>query len=213
MDVSALRREYTRASLDETSADPDPLAQFRRWFDEAVTAQVPEPHAMALATVAPTAPARPSSRIVLLKGLDARGLVFYTNYESRKGRELDANALASLLFFWPQLERQVRIEGSVEKTEASLSDEYFKSRPLGSRLAAWASPQSEVVATREILEQRFDAAASEHGEGPPRPPHWGGYRLCPDTFEFWQGRASRLHDRLRYRRSRDASWIIERLAP
>jgi pyridoxamine 5'-phosphate oxidase len=212
MDISALRKEYTRASLDETSADSDPLAQFRRWFDEAVTAQVPEPHAMALATVA-QAPARPSSRIVLLKGLDARGLVFYTNYESRKGRELAANAFASLLFFWPQLERQVRIEGSVEKTEASLSDEYFRSRPLGSRLAAWASPQSEVVARREILERRFDAAAGQHGEDPSRPPYWGGYRLCPDTFEFWQGRASRLHDRLRYHRERDASWTIERLAP
>ncbi len=215
MDIAALRREYTRASLDEDSVESDPVAQFARWFDEAVSAKLPEPHAMTLATAAsaPDGSTRPAARIVLMKGYDARGFVFYTNYESRKGRELSANPCASLLFFWVELERQVRIEGVVEKTDAALSDNYFNSRPLGSRIAALASPQSAVVSGRATLQQHLDALARQYGDAPPRPQHWGGYRLAPETFEFWQGRASRLHDRLRYRRAGGDHWLVERLAP
>jgi pyridoxamine 5'-phosphate oxidase len=214
MDIAALRKEYTRASLDEASADHDPLALFARWFDEAVKAELPEPHAMTLATVEHVTHgfARPATRIVLMKGFDAAGFVFYTNYTSAKGRELAANPYASLHFFWPELERQVRIDGPVTQVDGALSDEYYRSRPLGSRHGAWASPQSQVIESREWLERRLAGVVEAHGEDPPRPPHWGGYRVRPDTFEFWQGRPSRLHDRLRYRRA-DGHWRIERLAP
>lgn len=215
MDIAALRKEYTRASLDEASADRDPVSLFARWFEEAMTAALPEPHAMTLATVENVTHgfAKPATRIVLLKGFDARGFVFYTNYRSDKGRQLAANPLASLHFFWPELERQVRIDGPVEQVEAALSDDYYRSRPLGSRHGAWASPQSEVIAGRGWLEERLAEVVARHGDDPARPPHWGGYRVKPATFEFWQGRPSRLHDRLRYVRAADGGWRIERLAP
>jgi pyridoxamine 5'-phosphate oxidase len=214
MDIAALRKEYTLASLDEASVDRDPFAQFGRWFEEAVKSAVPEPHAMTLATVeqATHGFARPRTRIVLMKGFDADGFVFYTNYRSIKGRELAANPFASLHFFWPELERQVRIEGGVTQVDAALSEEYFRSRPLGSRLGAWASPQSEVIESRQWLEARLEAVTRQYGDDPPRPPHWGGYRVRPDLFEFWQGRRSRLHDRLRYVRAGEG-WRVERLAP
>lgn len=214
MDIAALRKEYTRASLDEASADRDPYALFARWFEEAMKAELPEPHAMTLATVENVTHgfSRPATRIVLMKGFDARGFVFFTNYGSAKGRELAANPYASLHFFWPELERQVRIDGLVEQVEAPLSDEYYRSRPLGSRHGAWASPQSQVIESRGWLEQRLAEVIARHGDDPPRPPHWGGYRVKPALFEFWQGRPSRLHDRLRYHADRDG-WRIERLAP
>jgi pyridoxamine 5'-phosphate oxidase len=215
MKIADLRTEYMRETLDEADVAPDPLRQFTHWFDEAVKAQVPEPNAMTLATVA--ADGRPSARIVLLKGFDARGFVFYTNYGSRKGRELAAAPQASLLFFWAELERQVRIEGRVARVDAAEADEYYASRPRLSRLGAWASPQSEPIAGREALEARFAAVAAQYehvGDRVPRPPHWGGYVLDPDLIEFWQGRQSRLHDRIRYRRQApDAAWTIDRLAP
>jgi pyridoxamine 5'-phosphate oxidase len=208
--LADLRKSYERAELDESASDPDPLRQFERWLAEAIEAQLPEPNAMTLATVG--ADGRPSTRVVLIKGCDARGLVWYTNYDSRKGRELAAHPFASLQFHWVELERVVRIEGAVEKVAASESDAYFASRPLDSRIGAWASPQSQVIASRGVLV----AAAARYGAqfllAPPRPPHWGGYRLVPDRWEFWQGRRSRLHDRLRYRLDRGA-WIRERLAP
>lgn len=205
-----MRNEYMRASLDEADAAADPLTQFQRWFDEAVRAELPTPNAMTLATVA--ADGTPGARIVLLKGADQRGFVFYTNYQSRKGRELAANPHAVLVFHWIELEREVRIEGSVEKTGATESDEYFSSRPLGSRHAAIASPQSAVVANRAVLETRFAEVAKIQGDAPVRPAHWGGYVLQPARVEFWQGRPNRLHDRLLYSRDGDR-WSISRLAP
>lgn len=210
MNPSSLRQEYMRASLNETDVAADPFPQFQKWFDEAVRAESPMVNAMTLATVGDDG--APSARIVLLKGLDANGFVFYTNYLSRKGRELAANPRATLLFHWTDLEREVRIDGRVEKVTAAESDEYFASRPLGSRHAAIASPQSEVVASRAVLEARFAAAAADHGETPPRPAHWGGYRVIPSRLEFWQGRPSRLHDRLLYTRTGDR-WTLSRLAP
>jgi pyridoxamine 5'-phosphate oxidase len=210
MDIAALRKSYEKDELDESASAADPLDQFQRWFDQALSAQLPEPNAMTLATVA--ADGRPSTRIVLVKGFDARGIVWYTNYDSRKGRELAQRPLAALQFHWVELERVVRIEGTVDKTSAEESDAYYVTRPLDSRLGAWASPQSEVIASRVVLVANAAKAAAQHGLHPPRPPHWGGYRLVPDTWEFWQGRKSRLHDRLRYRLEGGA-WRRERLAP
>ena len=199
-----------RAGLAEAQADPDPLRQFERWFEDAIRAKLPLPNAMTLATLG--ARGAPTARIVLLKGIDGGGFVFYTNYRSRKGREIEAKSTACLLFLWSDLERQVRIEGAVEKVSARDSDEYFVTRPLGARHSAWASNQSETVASRQVLEKAMDEARRRHGDNPPRPPHWGGYRLLPSAIEFWQGRADRLHDRLLYERA-GAGWKIQRLAP
>lgn len=210
VDIASLRSDYQRARLDESDVASDPFVQFRRWFDESLRARLPVANAMTLATC--DSRGRPSARIVLLKGIDSRGLVFFTNYLSRKGRELAANGQAALLFYWAELERELRVEGCVETVSAAESDDYFASRPLGSRHAAMASPQSEVVANRAELEARFREAAVRGGEAPQRPGHWGGYRLLPECFEFWQGRPSRLHDRLLYTRS-DKGWALSRLAP
>lgn len=210
MSITALRREYMGESLDETGVAADPFTQFRHWFDEALRAELPLPNAMTLATATPAG--APSARIVLLKDFDPGGFVFYTNYDSRKGLELAANPRAALVFYWSDLDREVRIEGTVEKTAAAESDAYFASRPLPSRHAAIASPQSEVVVDRATLEARFAAAAADHGDAAKRPPHWGGYRLLPATVEFWQGRPNRLHDRLLYTRA-GTRWTIVRLAP
>ena len=206
-----LRQNYTREQLNETEVDPNPLKQFQRWFEQAIAAELPEPNAMTLATA--TSNGIPSARIVLLKGLDERGFAFYTNYESRKGQELAANPQAALVFLWTLLERQVRVEGRVEKVAAAETDAYFQSRPLASRLGAWASNQSRVIPDRDVLEQRFaELKATYANETVPRPPHWGGYRVLPHQIEFWQGRTSRLHDRLRYRLDH-GNWLLERLAP
>ena len=210
MDLAALRQEYMRAGLHEKDLAPDPFAQFGNWFDEALQSGIALPNAMTLATA--TKKGRPSARAVLLKGFDAQGFVFYTHYGSRKGRELEQNPRAMLLFCWEELERQVGIEGRVEQVPAAESDRYFASRPLGARLSAIVSPQSETVAGREDLETRLEEAAKRWRDAPPRPPHWGGYLLAPERFEFWQGRKDRLHDRLCYRKSGGA-WKIERLAP
>jgi len=210
MSVSDLRQSYEKSVLLEETAAASPLEQFSLWFDQALQAQVPEPNAMTLATVDNTG--QPSARTVLIKGFDERGFVFFTNYESRKGRDLLANPRAALLFFWQPLERQVRIEGVIEKVSAEESDAYFHSRPLGSRLGAWASEQSQPI-TRAELEARELAFRERYGDQPPRPPHWGGYRLVPTLFEFWQGRASRLHDRLRYLPDGQGGWAIDRLSP
>ncbi|HEX4885260.1 MAG TPA: pyridoxamine 5'-phosphate oxidase [Casimicrobiaceae bacterium] len=210
-DIAHLRKSYERAELDETAAASVPLQQFERWLHEAIEAQLPEPTAMTLATVG--ADHRPSTRIVLLKGSDARGFVFYTNYLSRKGHELAVNPYAALQFHWTELERVVRIEGRVEKTGDDESDAYYRTRPLDSRIGAWASPQSQVIASRAVLVAEAAKYGARFMLDPPRPPHWGGYRLVPDRFEFWQGRRSRLHDRLRYVLQPDGRWARERLAP
>jgi pyridoxamine 5'-phosphate oxidase len=208
--IAELRKSYERAELDESASAADPIAQFRLWLQQALDAELPEPNAMTLATVG--ADGRPSTRVVLIKGFDERGFVWYTNYDSRKGRELAGNPFAALQFHWVELERVVRIEGRVEKTDAAQSDEYFKSRPLDSRIGAWASPQSQVIASRALLVANAAKYGAQFMLHPPRPPHWGGYRLVPDRFEFWQGRRSRLHDRLRYRLDA-GTWVRERLAP
>lgn len=211
-DLAQMRRSYGQAELDETHVAAEPLAQFQKWFSEAVNAKVPEPNAMTLATVGPDL--RPSTRVVLLKGLDARGLVWYTNYESRKGRELEANPNAALQFFWVELERVVRIEGKVEKVADVESDVYYRSRPLGSRIGAWASPQSQVIPSRATLEATWAEEQARQGADPVRPANWGGYRLVPERWEFWQGRSSRLHDRICFSRAADAEgWELFRLAP
>jgi pyridoxamine 5'-phosphate oxidase len=209
--IAELRKSYERAELDEGASDPDPLQQFDKWLKEAISGEVPEPNAMTLATV--SGDLRPSTRVVLIKGYDARGIVWYTNYESRKGRELAGNPFAALQFHWIELERVVRIEGVVEKISPEESDAYFHSRPLDSRIGAWASPQSEVIPGRTVLVTNAAKYAAQFMLQPPRPPHWGGYRLKPDTWQFWQGRKSRLHDRLRYTLQSDGQWLRERLAP
>lgn len=210
-DIAHLRKSYERAELDETASHAQPLQQFEQWLGEAIAAQVPEPNAMTLATVG--SDLRPSTRIVLIKGFDAKGLVWYTNYDSRKGQQLAGNPYAALQFHWVELERVVRIEGVVERVSAEESDAYFKSRPLDSRIGAWASPQSQVISGRSVLVANAAKYGAQFLLQPPRPSHWGGFRLVPDTWEFWQGRKSRLHDRLRYRQDAAQGWIRERLAP
>ena len=208
--LADLRKSYERGELDEASSADDPLRQFQVWLDQAIKAELPEPNAMTLATV--SADSRPSTRVVLIKGVDERGLVWYTNYESRKGRELAHNPHAALQFHWVELERVVRIEGRVEFASAEESDRYYSTRPLDSRIGAWASPQSQPIGSRAVLVANAAKAAARHGLSPSRPPHWGGYRLVPDRWEFWQGRRSRLHDRLCYRLE-GGRWRRERLAP
>jgi pyridoxamine 5'-phosphate oxidase len=209
-DIAHLRKSYERAQLDEANSEADPLKQFELWFHQALTSEIPEPNAMTLATVA--ADSRPSTRVVLIKDFDARGIVWFTNYESRKGRELAGNAFAALQFHWIELERVVRIEGRTERVSAEESDTYFATRPLDSRIGAWASPQSQVIASRAVLVANAAKFGAKFMLHPPRPAHWGGYRLVPDRWEFWQGRKSRLHDRLHYRLDGTA-WVRERLAP
>ncbi|MBO0935741.1 pyridoxamine 5'-phosphate oxidase [Fibrella sp. HMF5335] len=210
-EIADLRKEYTLNGLDKSDVLPNPITQFQQWFDAALAAGVHEPNAMHLATLGPNG--QPSGRIVLVKGVDERGFSFYTNYESQKGEELISHPLAALTFFWPELERQVRLEGVVEKVSADESDTYFNSRPRGSQIGAWVSQQSGVIASRDILTNRQHELETQFADKPvPRPPHWGGFRLVPNSVEFWQGRPSRLHDRLRYRKDGEA-WVIERLAP
>ena len=211
MNIADIRKSYEKAELNEHASHADPLLQFDQWLKEAIASEVPEPNAMTVATVSGNL--RPSTRVVLIKGYDERGIVWFTNYESQKGQELAGNPWAALQFHWVELERVVRIEGLVEKVSEAESDAYFATRPLDSRIGAWASPQSQVIADRMVLV----TAAAKYGAkfmlNPPRPPHWGGYRLRPDTWQFWQGRKSRLHDRLRYRLEKDGVWTRERLAP
>jgi pyridoxamine 5'-phosphate oxidase len=203
---------HSDRGLHETDLAPDPFKQFRVWMEQALAAKLPQPYGMALATATPDG--KPSARMVLLRGVDERGFVFFTNYDSRKGEELEANPWAALMMYWAELDRQVRIEGKVEVVSAEESDAYFQSRPPGSRLGAWASPQSQVIAGRDVLERRMQEATKRYGEtNIPRPPRWGGYRVIPESMEFWQGRPNRLHDRLRYRRLKTGAWTVERLAP
>lgn len=211
MTLAGLRTDYQRASLSEDQVDADPMKQFSVWFEEALNAKVAEPNAMSLSTV--NDQGRPSSRIVLIKELDHRGMTWFTHYTSKKGAELAKNPHAALLFFWPELERQVRIEGRVEKVSETESDTYFNSRPLASRIGALASEQSKVIPNRALLEERVETIGAQYGEQVPRPEGWGGYRLVPDYFEFWQGRSSRLHDRIAYAKNDQGGWVRERLQP
>lgn len=210
MDIAGMRKNYESGELEEHRASFNPVEQFASWFADAVKAKVPEPNAMSVATVG--SDGRPSSRIVLVKDFDTRGIVWYTNFNSRKGTELHANPHAAVLFHWVKLERTVRIEGTVEKVSDAEADIYFNSRPVDSRIGAWASPQSQVIPNRGVLLSNAAQVSAKYGLHPPRPPWWGGYRLVPDYWEFWQGRKSRLHDRLRYRLV-DGEWVRERLAP
>ncbi|MBH8573644.1 pyridoxamine 5'-phosphate oxidase [Nostocaceae cyanobacterium CENA369] len=210
--IADLRKDYTLEGLSGTEIDLNPFIQFQKWFDQALAAQLTEPNAMTIATAMPDG--KPSARMVLLKDFDERGFVFFTNYNSRKGQELAENPQAALVFWWAELERQVRISGHVEKVSENESDKYFHSRPANSRLGAWVSNQSEVIESREVLEQRLQEFHSKYeNQEIPRPPHWGGLRVIPTEIEFWQGRSSRLHDRLLYTRLHDNSWKIERLSP
>lgn len=210
--LSELRSEYMLNGLTEEDTGDDPITHFARWLGEAIAARLPEPLAMALTTATPDG--YPSARMVLLRGFDATGFVFYTNYDSRKGDELQANPRAALVFFWPELQRQIRVEGSVAQVAAAESDAYFASRPRGSQIGAWASHQSQVLPDRATLERRVGQLEAQYHDQPvPRPPQWGGYRVQPAAIEFWQGRASRLHDRLRFRRQEDGEWLRERLSP
>jgi pyridoxamine 5'-phosphate oxidase len=212
LDLPAVRREYAARGLRRAHLDPDPFQQFAIWFGEAVAAQVPDVNAMTLATAG--ADGAPAARIVLLKGSSARGFVFFTNYLSEKGRQLEQNPRAALVFFWVELERQIRIDGTVEKTSRAEAEAYFHSRPVGSQLGAWASRQSEVIASRAALEAQLAQVTEQYGSGGvPLPPHWGGYCVVPRTIEFWQGRPNRLHDRFRYTHQADASWLLDRLSP
>ncbi|WP_219855938.1 pyridoxamine 5'-phosphate oxidase [Pontibacter mangrovi] len=210
--IAEIRKNYSKQSLSEQEVSPEPISQFNKWLQEALQSEVEEPTALVLSTV--NSQGRPSARVVLLKGVDEQGFMFFTNYESRKGQELAQNPYASLTFFWPALERQVRIEGKVEKVAAQESDEYFHSRPKGSQIGAWASPQSQVISARQVLEQREKELSAKYAEAEelPRPEYWGGYRLVPAYLEFWQGRPSRLHDRLAYE-LQGQEWLIKRLAP
>jgi pyridoxamine 5'-phosphate oxidase len=212
MSLADLRKDYTLAGLAEKDLARDPFRQFEKWFQEAEAAKLAEPNAMTLATASPDG--RPSARTVLLKGLDGRGFVFYSNYESRKGRELALNARVALVFPWIALERQVLIEGTVTKVAREESAAYFHSRPRASQLGAWVAQQSSVIPDRTTLEEAMKALEKKHaGAEIPLPPNWGGYRVAPETIEFWQGRRSRLHDRLRYRRDKEGGWLVERLSP
>jgi len=212
MSLADLRKDYSLAGLTEKDLARDPFRQFEKWFQEVDAAKLPEPNAMILATA--DRQGRPSSRVVLLKGVDGRGFVFYTNYESRKGRELELNPQVSLLFPWVALERQVEVQGALTKISREESEAYFHSRPRLSQLAAWASHQSAIISGRTMLEEAMKALETKyHGQEVPLPPHWGGYRVNPETVEFWQGRRSRLHDRLRYRREKNGDWSVERLSP
>ncbi|NEQ80001.1 MAG: pyridoxamine 5'-phosphate oxidase [Moorea sp. SIO2I5] len=210
--VADLRKEYTLKGLSETDVHPNPFEQFKIWFDQAVAAELPEPNAMTIATATPDG--KPSARMVLLKGYDQRGFVFYTNYESNKGQQLIENPWAAITFWWAELERQLRIEGRVEKLTAAESDDYFNSRPKDSQLGAWVSDQSQVIPSREVLEQQLQQLKQDYeNKEVPRPPHWGGFRVIPSEIEFWQGRPSRLHDRLLYNRGEDGDWVLKRLSP
>jgi len=211
MPIADLRRSYTLAGLRRADLNPDPIAQFGKWLQQTIDAQMLEPTAMTLATVGKSG--RPSARIVLLKGVDERGLIFYTNYESRKARELAENPQGALVFYWAELERQVRVTGVVSSISREESEAYFKTRPRGHQLGAWVSTQSDVIASRGVLEERLELFEQKYPDTVPLPPFWGGYILSPTEIEFWQGRPNRLHDRFRYTKQANGNWLIERLAP